>query len=116
MAHVGHPWFEECIVIARKQPNVYADVSALHYRPWQYYNILITAEEYRTADKLYFGTDFPFANVEESIEGLLSINRLVRGSGLPTVSEETINGILHADPFSNWWHDRLPTAPTRDDL
>ena len=79
MAHVGHPWFEECIVIARKQPNVYTDVSALHYRPWQYYNILITAQEYRTADKLYFGTDFPFAGVEESIEGLTSINRLVQG-------------------------------------
>jgi predicted TIM-barrel fold metal-dependent hydrolase len=114
MAHVGHPWFEECIVIARKQPNVYADVSALHYRPWQYYNILITAQEYRTADKLYFGTDFPFAGVEESIEGLTSINRLVQGTGLPAVSDETINGILHADPLANWWHDQVPIAPTLD--
>jgi predicted TIM-barrel fold metal-dependent hydrolase len=106
MAHVGHPWFEECMVIARKQPNVYADVSALHYRPWQYYNILITAQEYKTADKLYFGTDFPFAAVEESIDGLRSINRLVSGTGLPPVSNETIEGIIHADPFANWWHAR----------
>ena len=104
MAHLAHPWFEECIAIIRKQPNVYADVSALHYRPWQFYNMLITAQEYRCADKLYFGTDFPFAGVEESIDGLMSLNRLVDGTNLPPVSSETIDGILHSNPLETWWH------------
>jgi hypothetical protein len=33
-------------IVARKQPNVYCEVSALYYRPWQFYNILVTAQEY----------------------------------------------------------------------
>ncbi|MGE0284380.1 MAG: amidohydrolase family protein [Rhizobiaceae bacterium] len=104
LAHMGHPWFEECIVVVRKQPNVYCEVSALFYRPWQYYNILVTAEEYRIADKIFFGTDYPFSTVEESIEGLRAVNRLAEGTALPRVSDETINRILHSNPFEHWWH------------
>jgi predicted TIM-barrel fold metal-dependent hydrolase len=58
LAHMGHPWYEDCIVVSRKQPSVFCEVSALSYRPWQYYNILIAAQEYRITDKVYFGTDF----------------------------------------------------------
>lgn len=104
LAHMGHPWFEECIVVARKQPNVYCEVSALFYRPWQYYNILVTAEEYRISDKIFFGTDYPFSTVEESIEGLRTVNRLVEGTSLPRISNETIDQILHSNPFEHWWH------------
>ena len=43
LAHMGHPWYEECIAVVRKQPNVFCEVSALFYRPWQYYNILVAA-------------------------------------------------------------------------
>ncbi len=107
MAHLGHPWFEDCIAIVRKQPNVYADISALYYRPCQFYNMLITAQEYRSADKLYFGTDFPFAAVDESIEGLKGINRIIEGTSLPRVSDETIEMILHSNPFATWWHSPL---------
>jgi hypothetical protein len=84
---------------------VYADVSALFYRPWQFYNMLVTAQEYKVADKLYFGTDFPFARVEESIEGLKTINNIAAGTCLPKVAKETIESILHADPFKHWWHE-----------
>jgi len=107
MAHMGHPWFEECIAVARKQPNVYAEISALFYRPWQFYNMLITAQEYKMVDKIFFGTDFPFSTVEESIEGLTGANHLVEGTNLPKVSDETIDTILYSNPFEHWWH----TAP-----
>ena len=33
MAHLSHPYGGECAVTIRKHPNVYADVSAIHYRP-----------------------------------------------------------------------------------
>ena len=105
MAHMGHPWYEECIVVTRKQPNVFCEVSALYYRPWQYYNILINAQEYKITDKIFFGTDYPFTTVEESIEGLRTINRLVEGTGLPRVAEETIEGIIYSNPFTHWWQD-----------
>ena len=72
MAHMAHPWVEECIVIARKQANIYCEVSAIFYRPWQFWNTLIAAQEYRITerDKIFWGTDYPFSKVEESIEGL----------------------------------------------
>jgi predicted TIM-barrel fold metal-dependent hydrolase len=35
LAHLGHPYEGECIAVIRKHPHVYADLSALHYRPFQ---------------------------------------------------------------------------------
>ena len=75
IAHMGHPWYGDCIAVSRKQPNVYCEVSALFYRPWQYYNILIEAQEYKIIDKIFFGTDFPFSRVGESVDGLLNDQR-----------------------------------------
>jgi hypothetical protein len=110
MAHMAHPWVEECIVIARKRANVYCEVSAIFYRPWQFWNTLICAQEYRITerDKIFWGTDFPFSKVEESIAGLRGVNRLVEGTALPRVSNETIDRILHSNPFEHWWHGGLP--------
>jgi predicted TIM-barrel fold metal-dependent hydrolase len=56
--------------------------------------MLIIAQEYKVAHKLLFGTDYPFAGAQESIAGLRDVNRVVEGSGLPRVVEETIEGIL----------------------
>ena len=108
LAHMGHPWFEDCIAVVRKQPNVYCEVSALFYRPWQYYNILIASQEYKITDKIFFGTDFPFTTVTESVAGLRSINNQIEGTRLPRVTPETIEGILHANPFDHWWHGDNP--------
>ena len=109
MAHMGHPWIDECVVVARKRPNVYMEVSALFYRPWQFYQALISAQEYLVTDKdkIFWGTDFPFAQVAESIEGLRNINRFTEGTSLPRVSEETIDAILHSNPLAHWWHTSL---------
>ena len=110
LAHMGHPWFDECIVVSRKQPNVFCEVSALSYRPWQYYNILMCAQEYRITDKIFFGTDFPFARVDESVAGLLHINDQLEGTKLPRVSEETMHNILSSNPFAHWWKGDNPLA------
>ncbi|MCJ8325365.1 MAG: amidohydrolase [Rhizobiales bacterium] len=108
LAHMGHPWYEEAIVVARKQPNVWLDQSALFYRPWQYYNMLILAQEYKITDKIFFGTDFPFAKVDESVAGLRNINNMLEGTKLPRVSSETIEGILRSNPFEIWWKGDNP--------
>ncbi len=100
LAHVGHPFCDECLVVIRKHPNVYADISALHYRPWQFYNMLIAAQEYHVTHKLLFGTDYPFTNAVDSIDGLRNVNRFTEGSALPRVSRETIEGILNRDSFA----------------
>ena len=109
MAHMGHPWYEECIVVARKNPNVYCEVSALYYRPWQYYNILVCAQEYNIVvrDKIYFGTDFPFTTVADSIAGLRKINDQIEGTRLPRITDDTMDRIIHSNPLAHWWHGGL---------
>jgi predicted TIM-barrel fold metal-dependent hydrolase len=109
MAHMAHPWSDECIVIARKRSNVYCEVSAIFYRPWQFWNTLITAQEYRITErnKIFWGTDFPFSGVEESMAGLREVNRLVERTNLPRVSQETIDAILYSNPLEHWWHGGL---------
>ncbi|MBS7703607.1 amidohydrolase family protein [Chelatococcus asaccharovorans] len=110
MAHLAHPWAEECIVICRKNANVYTEVSAIFYRPWQFWNSLIAAQEYRITErnKIFWGTDFPFATVAESIEALQTVNRFVEGTPMPRVSQETIDHILYSNPLDHWWHGGFP--------
>jgi hypothetical protein len=48
--------------------------------------------------------------VEESIAGLRNVNQVVKGTGLPRVSDEVIEGIIHSNPFEHWWH-----SPPRTD-
>ncbi len=104
MAHMGHPWYEECIAVARKQPNVYAEISAIYYRRWQFYNVMIAIEEYRVADKIFFGSDFPFSTPDEGIRLTRAVRDIGRAAGMPRVSEETVERIIRSDPFAHWWH------------
>jgi len=97
MAHLGHPFMEECVIVARKHENVYADISALHYRPWQLYNALMAVQEYGVWDKLLFGTDYPFTNVDDTIKGLRSLNNMLEGTQLPRLNEEEIEKMIHRD-------------------
>ncbi len=97
MAHLGHPYEGECIAVARKHPNVYADISALHYRPFQFYHSLMLAQEYGIWDKLLFGTDYPFTTVNATIAGLRSLNRMTEGTGLPRLEESRIETLIHRD-------------------
>ena len=52
-AHMGHPWYEDCIAVVRKRPNVYCEIAAIFYRPWQFWNILISAQEYAITGKIF---------------------------------------------------------------
>ncbi|MCJ7548596.1 MAG: amidohydrolase family protein [Anaerolineae bacterium] len=100
LAHLGHPWYGECLAVIRKHPHVYADISALFYRPWQFYNMLITAQEYNVTHKLLFGTDYPFAGTQESIDGLRNVNAATGTSGLPRITDENIESLLTRDALS----------------
>jgi len=97
LAHLGHPYEGECIVTIRKHENVFADVSALHYRPWQLYNSLMLAQEYGVWHKLLFGTDYPFTTVDASIAGLYALNRMLEGTELPRLDPAQIDAMIHRD-------------------
>src|ERR1041385_438874 len=97
LAHMGHPWEGETIAVIRRNPNLYADVSALYYRPWPFYNSMRLLSEYRADAKVLFGSDFPFTTTAESIAALRRFNDVLGQSGLPRVPDEVIDGIIQRD-------------------
>jgi len=97
LAHASHPFYDECLCVIRKHPHVYADISALYYRPWQFYNIMLLAQEYRIQHKLLFGSDYPFCKTQDHIAGLRNVNAVLGNSTLPRVSEQAIDEILRRD-------------------
>lgn len=100
IAHLGHPWEAETVVLIRKQPNVFADISALHYRPWRYWQAMVTAKEYGVLGKLLLASDYPSATIGQVIDGLLKVNDVADGTKLPRVPEDAIDAIIN----ENWRH------------
>ncbi|MCY3767084.1 MAG: amidohydrolase family protein [Gemmatimonadetes bacterium] len=100
LAHLGHPYEGECVAVIRKHPNVYADLSALHYRPFQLYHSLMLVQEYGVWDKLLFGTDYPFTTVDASLAGLRSLNNMLEGTALPRLDADEIESVIYRDSLS----------------
>jgi uncharacterized protein len=66
--HIGYPWTEEMIAVARKYPNVYIDTSAYTVRCYP-----AALAEYMRGDgsrKVLFGTNFPMIAPDRALEGL----------------------------------------------
>jgi predicted TIM-barrel fold metal-dependent hydrolase len=97
IAHLGHPWIAETLVLIRKHRHLYSDISALYYRPWQFYNALIMAMEYGVLDRLLFGTDYPFTTPVSTMDALRRVNDMVEGTHLPRVPLERIEALIHRD-------------------
>lgn len=100
LAHLGHPWEGETIAVIRRNHNLYADLSALYYRPWQFYNSMRLVVEYRVEAKVLFGSDFPFTTTAESVQGVRGLNSVLGASGLPPVPEAVLERILHQDALT----------------
>lgn len=100
MAHLSHPYEGECAVVIRKHANVYADISALHYRPFQLYHSLMLIQEYGVWNKVLFGTDFPFTTVEASVSGVRALNNFTTGTGLPQLKSDQIEAMIHRDSLA----------------
>lgn len=97
IAHMGHPWIAETLVLIRKNRNMYADISALHYRPWQFYNALVLAMEYGVLDRLLFGSDYPFTTPAATIEALAKFNQMSAGTNLPRIGEAHLEAMIRRD-------------------
>ncbi len=98
VAHIAHPWETDLLVLMRKAPNLYADISAVHYRPWRYWQTMVTAMEYGVTHKLILGSDFPSASVDQVIDGLRNINEVAKSPGMPQISEKIQDQII----YENW--------------
>ena len=101
LAHIGLPWYTDAMVMIRKHPNVFADVSGgVPLRPWWGYQALAFCHENRVIDKLLFGSDFPIATIEETIDALRTANRFAEGTNMPQVPEQDIEDLIHRDSLS----------------
>lgn len=100
IAHMAHPWEGEALAVIRRNKNVYADISALYYRPWQFYNSMRLAVEYGCAHKLIFGSDFPATTTADSINGVLNMNDIVTGTGLTPIPREVLERIVYGDSLA----------------
>lgn len=100
MAHLSHPYEGECIAVIRKHPNVYADISALHYRPFQFFHSLMLVQEYGVWPKLLFGSDYPFTTVQATIDGLAKLNATVSIAGGPAIDLTAATKMIHRDSLA----------------
>ncbi|WP_308797938.1 amidohydrolase family protein [Agromyces silvae] len=99
MAHMGHPWQRDVMVVLRKHARVFADVSASWARPMDGFMALVAAQEWKVTDKLLFGSDFPLWRPAEAIAGLRRLAAF-RAGDLPFVTEDTVESIIHRDTLS----------------
>jgi uncharacterized protein len=67
--HVGYPWTEEMVAVARKHENVHIDTSA--YTPRRYPKELVGYMGERSGRrKVLFGSNFPMLAHTQAVEGI----------------------------------------------
>jgi hypothetical protein len=99
IAHVGHPWEPEALVVIRKHPFVYGDISALVYRPFQLYHTLRLAHEYAVDQKLLLGSDFPWVSTAETIQRVRELCQKSQTMAFP-VPEALGEGLINRDALA----------------
>jgi uncharacterized protein len=86
--HVGYPWTEEMVAVARKHENVYIDTSAYTIKrlPDELIRFLKTGTGQR---KVLFGTNYPMIGHAHALEGLdeLGLDTAARHDFLHTNAE-----------------------------
>lgn len=66
--HIGYPWTEEMIALARKYPNVHIDTSA--YTARRYPPELVRYLQGDGRAKVLFGTNYPMITPEKALKDL----------------------------------------------
>lgn len=97
IAHMGHPWQRETMVVLRKNRHVFSDVSASWARPMDGYLALARAQEWGAVDKLLFGSDYALWTPVAAVEGLRELVA-ARPQGFPVIKNETLEWLLDGDP------------------
>lgn len=100
VAHFGQPYMEQTAILMRKNENVFADLSARFHRPWQLYNGLMIAREYKVTDRILFGSDFPVSTPAKAMADFRALNDWGAGIAMPRIPEELIEEIICERPLS----------------
>ena len=97
IAHLGHPWIDEAIAVARKHPRLFLDISALFTRPWQLYTGLIGVQEYGIAGKILSGPTSRSSRRSRRRTRCAPCQAGTRGTPLPAISRDWIEEIIERD-------------------
>lgn len=97
LAHLSHPYEGECIAMIRKHENMYSDISALHYRPFQLWHSLRLVQDYGVWHKVLFGSDYPFTSVNATIVGLRELVAAPGIPGLAPLDGDKVESIIFRD-------------------
>ncbi|QNN23136.1 amidohydrolase family protein [Planctomycetales bacterium ZRK34] len=100
ITHSGHPWAEELLTLIRKHNNLFTELSVLTTRPWQLYQVLLTAHHLEVTDRVMFGSSFPYQMPQQAIETIYSVNQFAQGTALPAVPREKLRSIIERDALS----------------
>ena len=100
IAHLGYPWGGEVVALLRKHPQVYADCSALAFRPWFLFNSLLNAHEYGVLDKVLFGSDYPGMTTVRSRDAVLAVAEMTQGTKLPSIPAERLRALVERDSLT----------------
>lgn len=97
ICHIGHPWHTDAVMVIRKHKNVYGDMSGFGFRRLRFYEALATAIEYDVGHKIFFGSDYPFAKVDDSVQYLHDASGMASRAGLSLIPEAYIEDMLQRD-------------------
>lgn len=100
IAHLGYPWGGEVVALLRKHPNIYADCSALTWRPWFLFNTLLNAYEYGVLDKILLGSDYPGVTTRAARDAVLDLAHMTDGTNLPRIPAERLQALVERDSLS----------------
>jgi len=97
LAHLGHPWQNDCLTVVRKHPNVWADVSAQFYRPYSFWQGMRLFYEWGVTDKILFASDWPVTLPQDNMDHLRGLTKFAKDHHLPDIPEDAIEGIINRD-------------------
>lgn len=100
LAHTSHPWYEDCMAVVRKHPNVYTDISGMPSRPWMAWRAMRVFHEFSATHKMLFGSDWTLWTPQETMDGLRAIPRFAKENNLPPIPESEIEAIINRDSLS----------------
>jgi predicted TIM-barrel fold metal-dependent hydrolase len=114
VAHMGHPWIYETVVVMRRHVNIYADTSAIPSRPTVLATALSAAKEYGVLGKVLFGSDSPMVAAERAVESLHKVVARMQQVAYTPITDEELHDLLHRPSFELLGIPEPPVVPTPD--
>lgn len=99
VAHMGHPWIYETVVVMRRHANVYADTSAIPSRPTVLAAALAAAKEYGVLPKVLFGSDSPMVTTQGAVDSLRAVVARMQQVAYTPVTDAELHDLLHRPSF-----------------